>query len=113
MPDQTMITGITAIFIPVPDVEKAKDWYEKYLELKWNGFCFVVPSGPPIFLTESKDRWELQALSFKVTDAHELHKKLETHGIRVQAIREIPGIGKEFDFYDPFGNKLQATQPSF
>lgn len=80
----------------------------------------IVPNGAPIFFVESNDNWnykdlkgnEIAVLSFTVEDALKLHRQLKDNGVQVEEQpRDIPGIGREFTFYDPSGNLLMATQP--
>lgn len=114
-----MIKGYSVIFIPSRDIEESKTWYQKHLGLVWDQWILRVPNGAPIVFIESEDTWNFTdkkgescaVLSFIVEDAEKLHTELKRAQVMIEETsRTIPGIGKEFWFYDPSGNRLLVTE---
>jgi predicted enzyme related to lactoylglutathione lyase len=115
-----MIKGISVLFVPSRNIEESKQWYADNLGFEWKDWMMHTSSAPPIFFIESNVCWnyrdvndnECAVLSFIIDDADQLHKKLLNNNVIVEeSVRLISGIGKEFWFIDPSGNRLLVTQP--
>ncbi|WP_078554434.1 VOC family protein [Bacillus alkalicellulosilyticus] len=114
-----MLKGYSVIFVPSRNIEESKAWYQQHLKLEWDQWIMKVPNSAPIFFVESKDTWnykdingnEYAVLSFIVEDAEKLHRELNEANVHTEeTVRFIDGIGKEFWFYDPSGNRLLVTE---
>ncbi|XEC92940.1 VOC family protein [Paenibacillus tarimensis] len=115
-----MIKGYSVVFLPSRNIEESKTWYQTHLDLVWDQWVMKVPNGAPIFFVESEDTWNFMdekgepcaVLSFVVEDADKLHTDLKQAKVVLEdTVRTIPGIGKEFWFHDPSGNRLLVTEP--
>jgi predicted enzyme related to lactoylglutathione lyase len=116
---ENLIKGYSVVFVPSRNIDESIQWYQKNLGLVWDQWIMKVPSGAPLFFVESNDNWtfsdnkgnESAALSFLVEDANKLHSQLKENKVEVeQTTRQIEGIGIQFWFVDPSGNRLLATQ---
>ena len=114
-----MINGYSVVFIPSRNIEESKSWYQEHLNLVWDQWVLKVPNGAPIFFVESDETWNYKdkngnpcaVLSFVIEDAEKLHSELKQSKIDVEeSVRTISGIGKEFWFHDPSGNRLLVTE---
>jgi len=114
-----VIKGYSVIFLPSRNVEESKAWYQKHLRLEWDEWIMKVPNSAPIFFVETNETWnfkdqhgnECAVLSFIVDDAERLHKELIKAMVTTEeSVRTIDGIGKEFWFLDPSGNRLLVTE---
>ncbi|WP_431800439.1 VOC family protein [Halobacillus andaensis] len=115
---------LNGVLLPVTDLEKAKDWYERHLGLiqvdEWSeGAGYVFPAGDmtlALIKVEKKQPSEFNItddkknvyFNFSVDDIKEAQRKLRNHNVETTEIEDL-GFMKKFDFTDPDGNTLSAV----
>lgn len=119
----SFIGSIATIYVPVSDFWKSKKWYESVLGLEWGGHCFLLDSGPTLFLCETKDHakphfnfteregYEMFVVTFQTKTYEQLldfHVYLQQNGVKVEDIEDRGLCGRNFKFYDPDGNKFDV-----
>ena len=115
---------IGSIFIPVTNIEKSSDWYEKFLGVKiidrWEeGAGFYLPTGstqlalikvdtpqPTEFTTKGSKKNSYY--NFVVDDIEAVHQQFKDNGIVTSDIDQF-GEMKFFDFYDLDGNPFSVV----
>ncbi|WP_339235395.1 VOC family protein [Oceanobacillus sp. FSL W7-1281] len=115
---------IGSIFIPVTNIEKAADWYEKYLGAQkinsWdNGAGFYLAAGstqlalikaeseqPVAFITEGRQKNAYY--NFVVDDIEAAHHHFQSHNVETTEINNFGGM-KCFDFFDLDGNPFSVV----
>ena len=115
---------VGSVFVPVTDLEKAREWYKKHLGVKeidsWEGGAgFFFPQGsvqfglievsesqPTEFVIEKEDRNVY--FNFVVEDIEAAHEKLNEVGVRVTEIESFGGM-RCFDFFDPDENTFSVV----
>ena len=121
----SLLKGINVVSIPVTDLDKGRDFYGKVLELGepvidlpdmgWIEFKFGNESGH-ISLTKADEGWQPGGgitIVMTTPDCYATSKTLCDRGVRCDEPIVIPHMVTYFNFYDPFGNRLQAcTEPS-
>lgn len=108
---------IGGVFIPVSDIEAARDWYCDLLGLPNSGELFfghiyVIPMEGPDIVLDSKiyapDRtFQVPVLQFRTDSIEEAYAFMKQKNIEL-----ITGIenGHWFNFKDPDGNTLMVCQ---
>ncbi|WP_226680901.1 VOC family protein [Sutcliffiella horikoshii] len=115
---------VGSIFIPVTDIEKSTEWYEKFLGAKmiesWgDGIGFYLPSGPTqiaLVKVESPQPTEFRTngnqkngyFNFVVDDIAATHQHFKSKGIVTSEIDDFGGM-KFFDFFDLDGNPFSVV----
>ncbi|MBU0906451.1 MAG: VOC family protein [Firmicutes bacterium] len=115
---------IGSIFIPVTDVKKSTEWYEKYLGVKkidsWeDGVGFYLPTGSTqlaLVKVEShqptdfpiKGNQKNSYYNFVVDDIETTHQHFKNNGIETTEINDFGGM-KFFDFFDLDGNSFSVV----
>lgn len=124
---QPLLKGVHCNYIPVADLERAKEWYMRVLGLRAfrpDGGILIMGSGQWLFLIESKDRpnanfttdcwegenFEMFSLTFETEDIVALHESLRENGAQVEPVTDYGGCGLQFRFKDPDGNKFNVWQ---
>ncbi|MEX3711494.1 VOC family protein [Cytobacillus horneckiae] len=115
---------VGSIFIPVTNIEKSTEWYQKNLGVKiidhWEdgaGFYFpgsttqlglvqVETPQPSEFVI--KGRKKNVYYNFIVQNIEEAHQYLNNHGVVTTAIEDFDGM-KGFDFFDLDGNAFSVV----
>ncbi|WP_409296325.1 VOC family protein [Peribacillus sp. SCS-26] len=115
---------VGGIFIPVIDIEKSTEWYEKFLGVKkidsWeDGAGFYLPSGstqlalvkvdspqPTEFTTRGSQKNSYY--NFVVDDIETAHQHFKNNGIVTSEIDDFGGM-KFFDFFDLDGNPFSVV----
>lgn len=119
-----MIIGFHHAQITVPQgrEEEARAFYCGVLQLREipkpislagrGGFWLQVGDKELHIGTEQGvDRLSTKAhLAYQVADIHQVRELLVRHGIEIIECVPIPGIMR-FEFRDPFGNRVECTQP--
>jgi glyoxylase I family protein len=129
-----MIKRIECAYLPVSDVQKSAEWYERVLGMRLRspiesgrgaimvmeegGWLFLLPSpelSPLTFLTtgwaEDGESFEMFPLCFETNHIHELHASLKEAGTWVECtVRDEASCGFQLNFKDPDGNKFQVWQ---
>lgn len=129
-----MIKKIECAYVPVTNVEKAAEWYERVLGMKLRspvetgrgaimvmgdgGWLFLLPSPnltPLTFettgWTEDGETFEMFPLCFETEDIHSLYASLKEAGSWLETeIRDEGSCGLQLNFKDPDGNKYQVWQ---
>ncbi|MCM3628664.1 VOC family protein [Paenibacillus glycanilyticus] len=106
---------INGIFIPVSDVEKARDWYCDILGLPTDGeiyfgHIYVLPMDGPDLVLDSKiyssaSVYTAPAFQFHTTDIKQAYAYMQ--GKNVELMTEIEN-DHWFNFKDPDGNLLMV-----
>ncbi|NOU73435.1 VOC family protein [Paenibacillus sp. LMG 31458] len=120
------LIGIDGVYIPVSDREKSEQWYIEHLGLKGNE-DYLLAGKQEVFLRERTDNqvlafktnqwlaseqsYEMPVVCFRTSDIVGLYEHARSNGIRIEEMI-VHSWFKEFDFYDPDGNKLKAWQPN-
>ncbi|SFJ69279.1 Catechol 2,3-dioxygenase [Halobacillus dabanensis] len=115
---------VGSVFVPVTDLEKARDWYKNHLGVKeidtWEGGAgFFFPQGFVQFglieVTESQPtEFVIEKgnnncyFNFVVEDIEAAHEKLNVGGVRTTAIESF-GAMRCFDFFDPDNNTFSVV----
>lgn len=131
---KSMLKRIDCAYIPVSDVAKSADWYEKVLGLKLrspvkpgrgaimimdNGQWLVLLPSPgmtPITFTttgwaEDGEEFQMFTLCFETEDIEKVHASLSASGVWVEGdSRDRDLCGLQLQFKDPDGNKFQVYQ---
>lgn len=108
---------ITGIFIPVKDIEKARDWYCELLQLKPTndfpgGHLYILEMKDLNIVLDSKIYREETILQtpifhFDTDDIQGAYNYIQSKGIEL--VTEIQ-FGHYFNFKDPDGNHLMLCQ---
>jgi catechol 2,3-dioxygenase-like lactoylglutathione lyase family enzyme len=122
---QAQIVGIDGIYLPVSDRKQAEAWYMEHLGLEHGG-DYLLAGRQEVFLREREGRealvfrtreWlengelhEMPVVCMRASDIDALYEHVRNAGIRTEAMIEHSWF-KEFDLYDPDGNKLKIWQP--
>ncbi len=114
---------ITAIWFPVTDWQKAKDFYSGVLRLPVttindaDGWAAYATGGVPLFIVRRPRRGGDDTLglggaivTFASDDLEELRDRIEAAGARVENKLEHSGDLLIMTFYDPDGHRLEASQ---
>jgi catechol 2,3-dioxygenase-like lactoylglutathione lyase family enzyme len=120
------LIGIDGVYIPVSNRKKSEEWYMEHLGLEHGG-DFLLAGRQEVFLRERLDEqvltfrtnewldtgesYEMPVVCFRTSDIDGIYEHLRRLGIRIGDLI-VHGWFKEFDFYDPDGNKLKVWQPS-
>jgi catechol 2,3-dioxygenase-like lactoylglutathione lyase family enzyme len=108
---------ISGVFIPVSNIENARDWYCDILGLPANGeilfgHLYVIPMNGPSIVLDSKifanDKiYKVPAFQFRTNNIHEAYEFM-----RAKNVQFISGIENDhwFNFKDPDGNLLMVCQ---
>ncbi len=121
----SLLQGINVVSISVTDLDKGRDFYQNVLELGkpvldlpdmgWIEFQFGTPSGH-ISLTKAEEGWQPGGgitIVINTPDCAATMKTLRNRGVHCDDPVVIPNMVTYFNFYDPFGNRLQAcAEPS-
>ena len=121
----SLLKGINVVSISVTDLDKGRDFYRNVLELGepvidlpdigWIEFKLSEESGH-ISLTSAEEGWQPGGgitIVMNTPDCYATSKTLRDRGVRCDEPVVIPNMVTYFNFYDPFGNRLQAcTEPS-
>ena len=118
--DMSLLKGINVVSISVTDLVKGRDFYSKVLELGepvidlpdfgWIEFKFGADSGH-VSLTKAEEGWQPGGgitIVMDVDDCAAACKALRAKGVRCDDPVTIPNMITYFDFYDPFGNRLEG-----
>ena len=114
---------ITAIWFPVSDWEKAKQFYGGALALPLtqvndaDGWAAYAPGGVPLFIVRRPRRGGDDTsglggaiVTFASDDLEALRDRIEAAGARVENKLERSGDLLIMTFYDPDGHRLEASQ---
>ena len=122
-PHAGIFDALNMIVMRVRDLNSARAWYERVLELHPTD---AANAGPTITLDLGRGAnlclWQLgpdEALAntqtatsfpnFRTGDVNGLHTKLEGLGVSVSPLQDAGGV-KWFTFYDPDGNRIDVMQ---
>ncbi len=125
---EAMIKRIEAVYIPVKDAQRAKEFFMKHrLVTLSDGGNVKLASGQGIFFLETAKPYTanfvthdwidgeqnhiMEAFCFEVSDIKALYEEMNNNGARVSDLRDSGDCGYGFDFYAPDGNKYSAWQP--
>lgn len=115
---------VGSIFIPVTDVEKSTEWYQKFLGVKkidsWeDGVGLYFPTGstqlalvkveyhqPTEF--NIKGNQKNSYYNFVVEDIETAHQHFKNYGIETSEINDFGGM-KFFEFFDLDGNPFSVV----
>ena len=112
-----VLNQIGGIFIPVSNIEHARDWYCDILGLPadgelYFGHIYVLPMTGPNIVLDSKifaedHVYKIPAVQFRTDDIHAAYKYMQSKNVQL-----ITGIenGHWFNFKDPDGNILMVCQ---
>lgn len=116
----SLLQGINVVSISVPDLAKGREFYQNvlgfgepvynYPEAGWIEFNPGAQSGH-IALTNAEDGWQPSSsitIVLNTEDCAAACKALREKGVRCDDPVGIPGMVTYFNFYDPFGNRLQG-----
>lgn len=118
-PIQSRIAGV---FIPVRDIEKARDWYSRILgvvpgAIHFGHLCSLPHEGSCAINLDTMPKWggkdpggaplyQVPAFMFKTEDIQGAYNFMQPNGVEL-----VTGIeGHWFAFRDPDGNLLMVCQ---
>ena len=110
------------IYIPVSDLEKAADWYEKNLDFHViykdslyydmrtdNGLkIMLIPSENHLTSQMQYSTGQQPAYGFCVDDFDALREKLEMNHVKIGEVFDY--FGRSLSFYDLDGNKIEIWE---
>ncbi|QAS54336.1 VOC family protein [Halobacillus litoralis] len=112
-----ILNQVGAIFIPVSNIEKARDWYEELLGVSVKGeiqfgHLYALPMEGTGVVLDSKiysdeKVFQTPAFHFNTEDIREAHQFMKEKG--VELVSEIQH-NHFFNFKDPDGNLLMICQ---
>ena len=116
----SLLKGINVVSISVTDFNKGRDFYRNVLglgepvydlpDVGWIEFKFGNNSGH-ISLTTAEEGWKPNnsiTIVMDTDDCYAAVKKLRERGVKCDDPVVVPGMVTYFNFYDPFGNRLQG-----
>jgi predicted enzyme related to lactoylglutathione lyase len=120
----TLFQGINVVSISVTDLDKGRAFYRDVLglgepvydlpEMGWVEFNSGAANGN-LSLTLAPEGWEPSTgttIVLNTDDCHKTCEMLREKGVRCDDPVDVPGFVMYCDFYDPFGNRLQACSAS-
>lgn len=125
MNDQTPISGVMNIGVPVTDQDRALEFYTQKLGFEtrrdaplpqFGGrWIEVAPPGAAITLSLVPARAGVPAgietgIRLATTDADAVHEDLRAGGVDVGEVLRWPGVPAMFAFHDPDGNGLEIVE---
>ena len=119
--NQTTITDISAVGIPVSDQDKAVEFFtgtlgfEKRLDARLNeSFRWVTVAAPgastSVALIANRDTGADTGIRFIVPDAEAEHRAMRERGVDAGDLLRWPGVPAMFEFKDPDGNKFVIVE---
>jgi predicted enzyme related to lactoylglutathione lyase len=120
----TIFRGINVVSVSVPDLNRAKEFYEKTLGLGtpihflpdagWVEFSTGGSGGNLSITTEDYKPPSSQGTTIvlETADCKAAYEILKARGVRCEEPVVFPGFVVFCTFYDPFGNKLQMCSPA-
>ena len=119
--NQTTITDIAAIGIPVSDQDKAVDFFvgtlgfEKRLDAKVSdSYRWVTVAAPgastSVALIANPSTGADTGIRFVVPDAEVEYGAMRERGIETGDLLRWPGVPPMFEFKDPDGNKFEIVE---
>jgi lactoylglutathione lyase len=121
MTDQSPISGVRTVSIPVDDQDAALRFYEETLGFRVlrdaptpNGrWIELAPGSDAVILTLEPARGDITrgaiGIRFTTDDVDAAHERLRERGVEVDEILRWPGIPAMFAFRDPDGNAFSIT----
>lgn len=117
--DVPALIGVTALYFPVENPEETRTWYQEVIGLKLNDSGWPITSkGQEIRFYKALDRgrnkpyhqtWTL--VNVAVEGLEKMHERMLEQGQKVEHILDRGGCGRNFDLYDPDGNRLEIWEP--
>ncbi|WP_088101984.1 VOC family protein [Halalkalibacter urbisdiaboli] len=108
---------ISGVFIPVSNIENARDWYCEILGLPTDGEIFfghiyVLPLVGPNIVLDSKifapdNVYKVPAFQFNAEDIHQAYEFMRSRNVELTTGIEN---GHWFNFKDPDGNLLMVCK---
>ncbi len=119
--NQTTITDIGTVGIPVSDQDKAVEFFvgtlgfEKRLDARFgDSFRWVTVAAPgastSVALIASPDAGADTGIRFMVPDAEAEHGAMRERGVKAGDVLRWPGVPAMFEFKDPDGNKFEIVE---
>ncbi len=119
--NQTTITDIGTVGIPVSDQDKAVEFFvgtlgfEKRLDARFgDSFRWVTVAAPgastSVSLIASPDAGADTGIRFMVPDADAEHGAMRERGVEAGDVLRWPGVPAMFEFKDPDGNKFEIVE---
>ena len=119
--NQTTITDIGTVGIPVSDQDKAVEFFvgtlgfEKRLDARFgDSFRWVTVAAPgastSVALIASQDTGADTGIRFMVPDAEAEHGAMRERGVQAGDVLRWPGVPAMFEFKDPDGNKFEIVE---
>jgi predicted enzyme related to lactoylglutathione lyase len=122
-PARPVLRNVNCLYIPAKDPDMMHDWFRRYFGLNRDGWTELENRTTIIFIKSEESgrmayegHWgdkpdcKMYMLQFRVDDVTELHRSLQEGGVKVEDLRDNGGCGREFDFYDPEGNRYCAWE---
>ena len=121
MTDQSPISGVRTVSIPVDNQDASLRFYEKTLGFRVlrdaptpNGrWIELAPGSDAVILTLEPARSDITrgaiGIRFTTADVDAAHERLKERGVEVDEILRWPGIPAMFAFRDPDGNAFSIT----
>ncbi|WP_400163069.1 VOC family protein [Brevibacillus sp. TJ4] len=115
---RTISNQIGAVFVPVRDIERARDWYSAILDLPIEGdiqfghlYCIPMESGTQLVLDSKiyreESRRETPLFHFNTDDIDAAYADLKEKDVTILTDIEH---GHWFTFQDPDGNVLMVCK---
>src|SRR5690625_954050 len=112
-----ILNQIGTVFIPVSDIEKARDWYCDFLGLDNDGeiqfdHLYVIPAGSIDIVLDSKiyskdSIFKVPSFHLNTQSIEQAYQYMKSKGIKI--ISEIQN-DHFFNFEDPDGNVLMVCE---
>jgi predicted enzyme related to lactoylglutathione lyase len=120
----TLFKGINVVSISVTDLDQARTFYRDVLglgepvydlpDMEWIEFSSGATNGN-LSVVLAPDGWQPSTSTTIVLNTDDCYKTCEAlraRGVRCEDPVDVPGFVMYCDFYDPFGNRLQACSAS-
>lgn len=117
--DVPALIGATTLFFPVASPEETRKWYLEVigLELSDSGWP-ITTIGQEICFYKALDIGQNQPyhrlwsiINVAVDGLEEMHKRMLDQGQKVDHIIDRGGCGRNFELFDPDGNRMEVWEP--
>ncbi|MFD2216359.1 VOC family protein [Metabacillus endolithicus] len=113
----SVLNKISGVFIPISNIENARDWYCDILDLStegeiYFGHIYVLPLDGPNIVLDSKifapdDVYKTPAFQLQTDDIHLSYEYLKEKNVKITTKIEN---GHWFNFKDPDGNVIMVCK---
>jgi len=117
--DVPALIGVTTLFLPVANPDESRQWYQEVIRLELNDSGWPISiKGQEIRFYKALDMGQNKPyhqtrayVNVAVDGLEEMHKRMLDQGQKVEHIIDRDGCGRNFDLYDPDGNRMEIWEP--